>query len=160
MSAALAAAREDRRVYLVETLPCIGGKVARFETVFPGGECATCLLDPLMDAVLHHDHITVMTLSEIADVRGFLGNFQVRVRRRARFVSPDACLGCGACVDACPVEVSNAYNEGLDTRKAIYIPYPGALPHIACLDSTACPALFRRGLQCLQGRLPLWGHRL
>ncbi len=138
MSAALAAAREDRRVYLVETLPCIGGKVARFETVFPGGECATCLLDPLMDAVLHHDHITVMTLSEIEDVRGFLGNFQVRVRRRARFVSQNACLGCGACVDACPVGVANAYNEGLDTRKAIYIPYPGALPHIACLDSTAC----------------------
>jgi heterodisulfide reductase subunit A len=138
MSAALAAAREDRRVYLVETLPCIGGKVARFETVFPGGECATCLLDPLMDAVLHHDHITVMTLSEIEDVRGFLGNFQVRVRRRARFVSENTCLGCGACVDACPVGVNNAYNERLDTRKAIYIPYPGALPHIACLDSTAC----------------------
>jgi heterodisulfide reductase subunit A2 len=138
MSAALAAAREDRRVYLVETLPCIGGKVARFEAVFPGGECATCLLDPLMDAVLHHELITVMTLSQIEDVRGFLGNFQVRVRRRARFVSPSACLGCGACADACPVEVSNAFNEGLDTRKAICIPYPGALPHIACVDSTAC----------------------
>jgi heterodisulfide reductase subunit A len=138
ISAALAAAREDRRVYLVETLPCIGGKVARFETVFPGGECATCLLDPLMDAALHHDHITVMTLSQIEDVRGFLGNFQVRVRRRAGFVSPDACLGCGACVEACPVEVPNAFNEGLNTRKAIYIPYPGALPHIACVDSTAC----------------------
>jgi heterodisulfide reductase subunit A2 len=138
MSASLAAAREDRRVYLVETLPCIGGKAARFETVFPGGECAACLLDPLMDAVLHHDHITVMTLSEIEDVRGFLGNFQVRVRRRVRFVSPDACLGCGTCVGVCPVGVPNACNEGLDTRKAIYIPYPGALPHIACLDSTVC----------------------
>ena len=138
MSAALAAAREDRRVYLVETLPCIGGKAARFETVFPGGECATCLLDPLMDTVLHHDHITVMTLSRIEDVRGFLGNFQVRVRRRAGFVSPDACLGCGACVEVCPVEVPNAFNEGLNTRKAIYIPYPGALPHIARVDSTAC----------------------
>lgn len=138
MSASLTAAGEDRRVYLVETLPCIGGKVARFETVYPGGECATCLLDPLMDAVLHHDHITVMTLSQITDVQGFLGNFQVRVRRRARFVSPDACLGCGVCVEACPVEISNAFNEGLDKRKAIYIPYPGALPHIACVDATAC----------------------
>lgn len=138
MSAALAAAREDRRVYLAEILPCIGGKVARFETVFPGGECATCLLDPLMDAVLHSEHITVLTLSRILEVRGFLGNFDVQVRRRARFVSPNACMGCGACVDACPVAVPNAYNEGLDTRKAIYIPYPGALPHLACLDSTAC----------------------
>jgi len=138
MSAVLSAAREDRRVYLVETLPCIGGKAARFETVFPGGECATCLLDPLLDTVLHHDHISVMTLSRIEDVRGFLGNFQVRVHRRARFVSPDACLGCGACVDACPVTVPNDFNEGLNTRKAIYIPYPGALPHIACVDSTVC----------------------
>ncbi len=138
MSAAIAAAGETRRVYLAEALPCIGGKAARFETVFPGGECATCLLDPLMDAVLHHDHITVMTLSKIEDVRGFLGNFQVRVRRRARFVSPDACLGCGVCFDACPVEVANAFNEGLDIRKAIYIPYPGALPHIACVDDSAC----------------------
>jgi len=138
MSAALATAREDRRVYLVETLPCIGGKANRFETVFPGGECATCLMDPMMDAVLHHDYITVMTLSRIEEVRGFLGNFQVRVRRRAGFVSPTACLGCGACVDACPVEVPNAYNEGLDTRKAIYIPYPEALPHLACVDAAAC----------------------
>jgi heterodisulfide reductase subunit A len=138
MSAALAAAQEDRRVYLVELLPCIGGKVARFETVFPGGECATCLLDPLMDAVLHSEHITVLTLSRIREVRGFLGNFDVLVRRMARFVSPEACMGCGACVDVCPVAVSNAYNEGLDTRKAIYIPYPGALPHIACLDTAAC----------------------
>lgn len=138
MSAALVAAREDRRVYLIETLPCIGGKAARFETVFPGGECATCMLDPLMDEVLHSDHITVLTLSQIREVRGFLGNFDVYIHRRARFVSSDACMGCGACADACPVAIPNAYNEGLDTRKAIYIPYPGALPHIACLDSTAC----------------------
>ena len=138
MSAALAAAREDRRVYLVEILPCIGGKVSRYETVFPGGECATCLMDPLMDDVLHSDHITVMTLSEIREVRGFLGNFDVHVRRRAGFVSPDACMGCGACLDACPVAVPNVYNEGLDTRKAIYIPYPGSLPHSACVDATAC----------------------
>jgi heterodisulfide reductase subunit A len=138
ISAARAAAQEDRRVYLVESAPCIGGKAARFETVFPGGECAACMLDPLMDEVLHHDRITVMTLSQITGVRGFLGNFQVQIRRQAGFVSPDVCLGCGVCVETCPEEAPNAYNENLDTRKAIYIPYPGALPHIASIDSTLC----------------------
>ncbi len=138
MSAAMAAGNAGRTVYIVEKAPCIGGRVARFETVFPGGECATCMIDPLMDAVLHHDHILCWTRSELSDIKGFYGNLTVRIRRHPPHVSPDACIGCAACCDVCPVTVSNEYNEGLDTRKAIYIPYPGALPHIATIDVHHC----------------------
>ncbi len=138
MTAAMAAADAHRRVYLIEKAPCIGGRVSRFETVFPGGECATCMLDPLMDAVLHHEYITLYTQSELVDVKGFYGNFTVRVRRHPRYVSPDACIGCAACCDVCPVTVPDEFNEGLDTRNAIYIPYPGALPHIASIDAQHC----------------------
>lgn len=138
ITAALTAAGDDRRVYLIESLPCIGGKVARFETVFPGGECAACLLDPLMDEVLHHDHITVLTSSRIVMVRGDVGNFRVDIHRQAETVSKTSCLGCGACMDVCPAEAPNPFNEGLDTRKAIYIPYPGALPNVAVIDPAIC----------------------
>lgn len=138
ISAALAAAGKDRRVYLIETLPCIGGRSARFETLFPGGECAACLLEPLLDAVLHHDRITVLTRSEIESVLGFMGNFLVLIRRKAGYVMPDPCLGCGACAEACPVSVPDAFNEGLNCRKAVYIPYPGALPNVAGIDPDTC----------------------
>lgn len=138
ISAALTAAGDDRRIYLVERLPCIGGNVVRFETVFPGGECAACLLDPLMDEILHHDRITVMTSSRITAVRGDVGNFQVQIHRQAEIVSKTSCLGCGACIDVCPADAPNAYNEGLNNRKAIHIPYPGALPHVADIDPAVC----------------------
>lgn len=138
MHAALALARKDRKVHLVERLPCVGGKVALFEDVFPGMECASCILDPWMDGLLHHEEIQVHLQSEVEKVLGFSGNFAVRVRERARYVDPEACLGCGACVEPCPVEVPDAFNPGLALRKAVYLPYPGALPHLAVIDPAAC----------------------
>lgn len=138
VSAALALAQKNRKVYLVETLPCLGGKVARYEGLFPRLECASCVLDPLLDGILHNEQIEVLTLSDVQQVLGCYGNFMVRVRRRARFVDSRTCVGCGACFDVCPVRVSNEYNEGLDRRSAIYIPYAGALPNVAVIDSENC----------------------
>ncbi|HYA12156.1 MAG TPA: CoB--CoM heterodisulfide reductase iron-sulfur subunit A family protein [Thermodesulfovibrionales bacterium] len=146
ISAALTLAQKNRKVYLVEKLPCIGGKVARYEKVFPSLECASCVLDPLLDEVLHNEHIELIAFSEIEEVLGFYGNFIVKVRKKARFVDSTTCIGCGACSEVCPVKIKNEYNEGLDNRKAIYIPYPGALPHVAVIDGKHC--LHLQGKEC------------
>jgi heterodisulfide reductase subunit A len=138
ISAALTLARTERRVYLVEKSPCIGGKVARYEDLFPTMECGSCVMDPLFDQVLHHDRIEVITLASVQEVLGFLGNFQVRLKRRPRSVDPETCIGCGACVEACPASAANEYNEHVDTRKAIHIPYANALPHVAVIDRENC----------------------
>ncbi|UCG80640.1 MAG: CoB--CoM heterodisulfide reductase iron-sulfur subunit A family protein [Desulfobacterales bacterium] len=138
ISAALTLAQRNRKVYLVEKLPCIGGKVALYEDVFPNLECASCVLDPLADEVLHHEQIQILTCSEVEEVLGFYGNFVVKVNKRARFVDMATCIGCEACFDVCPVKVSNEYNEGLDERRAIYIPYAGALPNVAVIDKEHC----------------------
>jgi heterodisulfide reductase subunit A2 len=138
ISAALTLAHKGRKVYLVEKAPCIGGKVARYEDVFPNLECASCILDPLLDSVLHHKGIQLWTLSEVQELLGYYGNFTVKVNKKARFVDQQTCIGCGACLEVCPVTVSNEYNEGLDTRKAIFIPYPGALPNLAAIDKAHC----------------------
>ncbi len=138
ISAALTLAQRNRKVYLVEKLPCIGGKVALYEDVFPNLECASCVLDPLADEVLHHEQIQVLTCSEVEEVLGFYGNFVVKVNNRARFVDIAACVGCEACFDVCPVKVRNEYNQGLDERPAIYIPYAGALPNVAVIDKEHC----------------------
>jgi len=146
ISAALTLAQRNRKVYLVEKLPCIGGKVARYEKVFPSLECASCVLDPLLDEVLHNEHLELIAFSEVEEVLGFYGNFIVKVRKKARFVDSTTCIGCGACSEICPVKVKNEYNEGLDNRKAIYIPYPGALPHVAVIDGEHC--LHLQGKEC------------
>ncbi|MBW1895825.1 MAG: CoB--CoM heterodisulfide reductase iron-sulfur subunit A family protein [Deltaproteobacteria bacterium] len=138
ISAALTLAQKNRHVFLVEKLPCIGVKVALYEDIFPTLECASCVLDPKLDEVLHNEQIDVLTFSEVEEVVGYYGNFTVKVRRKARFVDSRTCLGCGACFDVCPVKAGNEYNEGLDERGAIYVPYAGSLPNIAVIDKDHC----------------------
>lgn len=138
ISAALTLAQRNREVYLVEKLPCIGGKVALYEDVFPNLQCASCVLDPVADEILHHEQIKILTYSEVEEVLGFYGNFVVKVNKRARFVDAATCIGCEACFDVCPVKAKNEFNEGLDERRAIYIPYAGALPNVAVIDKEHC----------------------
>ncbi len=138
ISAALTLAQKNRRVYLVEKLPCIGGKVARYEDVFPNLECASCILDPVLDEVLHHEGVELLAPGEVQEVLGFFGNFVVKVRKKARFIDTETCIGCGACFEVCPVKVKNEYNEGLDERGAVYIPYAGSLPNVAAIDRDSC----------------------
>lgn len=154
ISAALTLAQKNRKVYLVEKLPCIGGKVARYEDVFPNLECASCILDPILDEVLHNEHIEILTWSEVQEVLGFYGNFLVKVNKKARFVDSETCIGCGACVETCPVKVKNEYNEGLDERRAIYIPYPGALPNVAVIDEKHCLRWQGEGCNACQEACP------
>lgn len=146
MEAALDLAQKDRTVYLVEQSPAIGGHSVRYEDVYPAMECAACMLEPKMDEVLHKENIKLMTCTRVEEVVGFYGNFTIRLRRRARSVDGEACLGCGECARACPVSTDNEFDEGLGQRKAIYIPYPGALPNVSVLDRKHC--LRSKGENC------------
>lgn len=138
IGAALSLASRNRKVYLVEKMPCIGGRVARYEEVYPNLECASCMLDPKLDEVLHHDNIELLRYSDLDEVLGFYGDFIAKVTKNATSVDDASCIGCSACVEACPVEVENEYSEGMDKRKAVYIPYPGSLPNLAVIDRKHC----------------------
>jgi heterodisulfide reductase subunit A len=146
ISAALMLTQKDRKVYLVEKSPCMGGKIALYEDLFPNLECASCVLSPKLDEVLHNRHIELMTLSQIREVLGSYGDFLVKVDKRARYIDQKTCIGCGACLDVCPVSVRNEYNEGLNERRAIYIPYAGSLPNVAVIDREHC--LRWQGKEC------------
>jgi heterodisulfide reductase subunit A len=138
MEAALMLAKAGRKVYLVEKNSFIGGRVARYEEVFPKMECASCMLEPKMDEVLHDENIELLTCSEIQEVLGFLGNFVVKIKKNANFVDRNKCLGCGACYEQCPVQVKNEFDYNLSDRKAIYVPYAGALPNVPVIDKKCC----------------------
>ena len=138
MEAALLLAKAGRKVYLVEKNSFVGGRVARYEDVFPKMECASCMLEPNMDEVLHNENIELLNYSEVQEVLGFLGNFVVKISKKAGFVDKDKCIGCGACYEQCPVKVKNEFDYNLTNRKAIYIPYTGALPNVPVIDKNSC----------------------
>ncbi|HET8732562.1 MAG TPA: FAD-dependent oxidoreductase, partial [Anaeromyxobacteraceae bacterium] len=138
LSAALSLAREDRRVVLVERSFVLGGLASQLDRVHPSLECASCFMEPVVDAALHHPGIEVLTGAEVRRVRGTAGRFAVELAVRSRGVEPLACLGCPACVAACPAEAPDPLSGGLAARKAIHLPYPGCLPHVAVLDREAC----------------------
>ncbi|WP_334109630.1 CoB--CoM heterodisulfide reductase iron-sulfur subunit A family protein [Thermodesulfitimonas autotrophica] len=146
MEAALMLARAGRKVYLVEKNPFIGGKAVLYEEVFPNLECATCMLEPKMDEVLHHENIELFTLSEVQEVRGFIGNFTVKIRKHPRYVAADKSIGCGACFEACPVSAKNEFNFGLNNRRAVFTPFAGTLPNVPVIDRQNC--LRFRGEEC------------
>jgi len=121
----------------------------RYEDLFPNMECGPCLLEPLMAEVLHGPHasrIELLTLAEVCGLKGYYGNFQVAIRQTPRQVDAEQCIGCGECIPPCPVSVPNEFNFGLDKRKAIALPFLGALPNVPFLDARAC--LRSRGEEC------------
>lgn len=138
MSAALTLAQKNRKVYLVEKEPWIGGKVVAYEDVFPNLECAPCMLEPKEDDVLHNEKIVLLTNSEIENVKGYFGNFEVQIRQKARFINADKCLNCGACFESCPVQVKNKFNGNLSQRHAIYAAFTGVLPNVPVIDPNHC----------------------
>ena len=149
LKAALGIAEAGRKVTVVEKAPVIGGLPVRFEELFPSLECGSCMLEPLLGEVLHgpcSENIEILTLSEVAEVLGSYGNFTVRVKKRPRFVDIVKCVGCQECVAACPVSTGNEFNYAMDERKAIYIPFMGALPNAPSIDAGSC--LRAKGKDC------------
>ncbi len=138
ITAALDIANSGIPVILVEKSPTIGGKMAMLAETFPTLDCAQCILTPKMAEVARHPNIKLYTLSEVIDVEGFVGNYKVRILKRPRKVNPDLCTLCSFCERVCPVKVVNEYDRGLSERKAVYIPFPQAVPSAYVVDSEHC----------------------
>ena len=129
-------------VDIVETKPTIGGKMAQLDKTFPTLDCAACILTPKMVDVAQNENVRIFSYSEVTDVKGFVGNFEVTIKRKARFVKEDVCTGCGACTEKCPQKkVPNEFNLGMDHRRAIYIPFAQAVPKVATIDPNYCTML-------------------
>ncbi len=143
LKAAITLAGAGRQVTLVEQGPILGGAPVRREDVFPRMECGPCLLEPIMGQVLHGDlssRIRLLLLSEVVDVKGTYGNFDLTIRKRPRYVTA-TCVGCAGCIEDCPVSVPNPVNLNRSTRKAIDFEFFGGLPNIPFIDPHTCRRL-------------------
>jgi heterodisulfide reductase subunit A len=147
IQASLAIADAGYQVYLVEKDTSIGGRMAQLDKTFPTLDCSACILTPKMVQVARHPNITLITNSEVDKVAGYVGNFQVRVKQKPRYVDVDNCSGCGECTTVCPVSVPHEFDQRLSQRKAIYRLFPQAVPGAYAIDKkgvgpcrAACPA--------------------
>jgi len=138
IEASLLLANSGRKVYLVEKTSYLGGNTIKFEEVFPNMDCATCMIAPKQQELLANENIELLTLSQVEAVNGSVGDFSVKIKKKARYIDLENCIGCSACFDPCPVEVVNEFEEGLSKRKAIYVPCAGALPNIPAIDTENC----------------------
>lgn len=129
-------------VDIVEAKPTIGGKMAQLDKTFPTLDCAACILTPKMVDVAQNEKIRIFSYSEVTAVKGFVGNFDVTIKRKARYVKEEICTGCGLCTEKCPQKkVPNEFNLGMNNRSAIYIPFAQAVPKVATIDPNYCMML-------------------
>ncbi len=129
-------------VDIVEKQPTIGGKMTQLDKTFPTLDCAACILTPKMVDCAQNENINIYAYSEVEEVKGFVGNFSVKIRKKARYVDATKCTGCGLCTEKCPQKkVPNEFNLGMDNRRAIYIPFAQAVPKIATIDPDYCNML-------------------
>lgn len=138
IQSALELAETGKKVYLVEKSPTIGGHMAQFDKTFPTLDCSACILTPKMDAVMQHENIKLLTYCEVTEVKGYVGNFDITVKQKARYVDHDKCNACLACTEKCPGRSVSEWDEGLAKKKAISIPFPQAVPQKPVIDRNAC----------------------
>jgi heterodisulfide reductase subunit A2 len=149
IEAALKLSATGKKVYLVEKNPSIGGHMAMFDKTFPTLDCAACILTPKMSAAGKDPNLELMAYSEVVEVDGYVGNFKVKVNKKARYVNTDTCTGCAACQEACVVrKVPSEFDQGIGKRSAVYIPFPQAVPLRATIDAEKCLTL--KGKKCKQ----------
>jgi heterodisulfide reductase subunit A2 len=145
IQAALELADAGYPVYMVEREPSIGGHMAQFDKTFPTLDCAACILTPKMVTVGSHPNVTLLTWSEVTRVDGYVGNFTVTIRKKARYVNEELCTGCGICQEKCPKKIIDTeYEAGLGYRKAVYTPFPQAVPKYPVIDRPNC-TFFQKG---------------
>ncbi|RLC70059.1 MAG: disulfide reductase, partial [Chloroflexi bacterium] len=138
IQAALEIADSEHKVYLVEREPSIGGRMIQLDKTFPTLDCSACILTPKMSTIGSHPYIELMSYSEVEEVSGYIGNFKVKIRKKARYVDEDKCNGCGVCAEKCPWKTDSEFDAGLSQRKAIYTPFPQAVPNVPVIDRELC----------------------
>ncbi|MCG6916756.1 MAG: FAD-dependent oxidoreductase [Deltaproteobacteria bacterium] len=178
IQSALDIAKSGHQVYLVEKNPSIGGHMMKFDKTFPTLDCAACISTPKTVAVAQEPNIHLFSYSEVSEVNGYVGNFTVKINRKARYVREDQCTGCGQCSEVCPVAMPSEFDENLGERRAIYRFFPQAVPITYCIDkkdrapcTITCPAginvqgyvqltgqgKYKEAVQLIMERLPLPG---
>ena len=126
-------------VDIVEKTPSIGGRMSQLDKTFPTLDCSSCILTPRMGEVNAHEKINIYTYSEVESVGGFVGDFKVDIRKKARYVDMDKCTGCGLCQEKCPSKKNlSEFNRGLSNRTAIYTPFAQAVPNVPVIDTANC----------------------
>ncbi|RCK75758.1 MAG: CoB--CoM heterodisulfide reductase subunit A [Anaerolineae bacterium] len=139
IQAALEVANAGYPVIMVEREPSIGGHMAQFDKTFPTLDCSACILTPRMVEVGSHPNVKLFSYAEVANVSGYVGNFQVTIKQKARSVNTDLCTGCGICQEKCPKKVIDpVFEAGLGYRKAVYTPFPQAVPKYPVIDRENC----------------------
>ena len=145
IQAALDIADCGHQVVLVEREPSIGGHMAQLSETFPTLDCSQCIMTPKMVDVANHPNITLHTYSEVEQVDGYIGNFQVTIRKKARSVDEQKCTGCGVCMTKCPQKkIPNSFDCDMGMRTAIYVPFPQAVPNVPVIDRENC-TMFKSG---------------
>jgi len=139
IQAALEIAESGNKVYLVEKDSTIGGKMAKLDKTFPTLDCSACILTPKMVSVAQHENIELLSYSEVEEVSGYMGNFTVKVRKKARYIT-DQCKSCGDCIEVCPVKVPNLFEEKQSLRSAVYKTFPQAIPNTYVIEKESRPA--------------------
>ncbi|OGP91250.1 MAG: hypothetical protein A2156_02900 [Deltaproteobacteria bacterium RBG_16_48_10] len=129
VQAALDLANSGIKVYLLERSPAIGGKMAQLDKTFPTNDCAMCIISPKLVEAGRHLNIDIITNSELVSLEGEAGHFKAAIRKHPRYIDMKKCTSCNDCTEVCPILIPNEFNEGLDQRKAIYRPYPQAVPN-------------------------------
>ncbi|MBI4633214.1 MAG: FAD-dependent oxidoreductase [Deltaproteobacteria bacterium] len=147
VQASLDLANSGIKVYLLESSPAIGGRMAQLDKTFPTNDCAMCIVSPKLVEAGRHLNIEILTNSKLVSLSGIPGSFRARIRHSPRYIDVGKCTGCADCAEVCPVVLSNEFNEGLDERRAIYRPYPQAVPNSFLVTKrgtspckAACPA--------------------
>ena len=138
IQASLEIANSGKKVFLVERTGTIGGHMAMFDKTFPTLDCAACILTPKMVEIGQHPNIELMTYCEVNGVSGEPGNYKVRILKKARKVNLATCIGCGTCSEKCPGSAPSEFDAGTTMRKAIYIPFPQAVPNKYLIDAESC----------------------
>ena len=142
IQAALDCAEGGIQVVLVEREATIGGKMAKLDKTFPTVDCSACILGPKMVDVAQHPNITLYAKSEVEDISGYVGNFNIKIRKRATYVDWDKCTGCGACTEKCPAKKTpDTFNELVGPTTAINIAFPQAIPKKAVINPEHCRQL-------------------
>jgi heterodisulfide reductase subunit A len=131
-------------VYLVEKSPAIGGAMSQLDKTFPTNDCSMCILSPKLVECGRHPNIQILTQTEVRSIDGQDGDFRVKLKQQARYISLEKCIACGACAEKCPKKVDDEFNRGLNKRKAAYVKYPQAVPLKYSIDKDHC-IYFQKG---------------